>query len=262
MSLPLECIQNNYLVRDRLTVDAEEMTALKASIAARGHQTPVEVVALEAGRYGLISGWRRMRALTELLAETGEARFSAVLVLQRQSKDAAETYLAMVEENEIRVGLSYYERARIVSKAVEKGVYETQKKALNILFGTASRAKRSKIKTFIPIAETLDPVLRFPSALTERSGLVLGRALQEESGLADGSGGIVALRGGGLQAITVEADGFLTAETIRVGLAVRRAEASDIVSTVHEGRQLSMVSYGWEDRVALLETMPDGSAAS
>ena len=50
----------------------------------------------------------------------------------------------MVEENEIRVGLSYYERARIVAKAVAQGVFETEKQALQRLFHTASRPKRSK----------------------------------------------------------------------------------------------------------------------
>lgn len=184
VSLPLSQIQTDYLVRDRTVVDVEEMAALKASITARGQQTPIEVVDLGQGRFGLISGWRRMRALSELHAETGEGRFDSVLVLQRQPRDAAETYLAMVEENEIRVGLSYYERARIVAKAVGQGVYPDQKKALNGLFGSASRAKRSKIKTFVAIVDALDEVLRFPTHLGERAGLTLGRALQEDETLA------------------------------------------------------------------------------
>ena len=122
LSLPLADIQLDYLVRDRTLVDDAEMTALMDSLRARGQQTPVEVADLGGGRYGLISGWRRCQALARLAQETGEDRFGTVLALLRRPEDASDAYLAMVEENEIRVGLSYFERARIVAKAAENGV--------------------------------------------------------------------------------------------------------------------------------------------
>ena len=53
----------------------------------------------------------------------------------------------MVEENEIRADLSFFERARIVRRAVEGGVFGSEKQALQSLFSAASYAKRSKIKT-------------------------------------------------------------------------------------------------------------------
>lgn len=248
VSLPLAQIQTDYLVRDRTAVDAEEMAALKASIAARGQQTPIEVVDLGQGRFGLISGWRRMRALSELHAETGEGRFDSVLVLQRQPRDAAETYLAMVEENEIRVGLSYYERARIVAKAVEQGVYPDQKKALNGLFGSASRAKRSKIKTFIAIVEALDEVLRFPTGLGERAGLTLGRALHDDATLA------ARLRDKLTEVApsTAEAElAVLTQAPAKAG--ERTAQASDHVDLAH-GVRLQTHADG---RVTLTGLTPD-----
>lgn len=179
--LPLDQIIGDYLVRDRLAVDSDEMDALVASIRVRGQQSPIDVVSIgtnAAPRYGLISGWRRLQALQYLASETEDPQFRTILALQRTPTDAAETYLAMVEENEIRVGLSYYERARITAKAVEQKVYATEKLALNGLFGSVSRAKRSKIKTFMRIVETLDDVLLFPSAIAERIGLTLGRTLQ------------------------------------------------------------------------------------
>jgi ParB family chromosome partitioning protein len=52
------------------------------------------------------------------------------------------------------------------------------------LFGSVPRAKRSKIKTFMRIVDAFDDVLLFPSAISERSGLALARALQEDSNLA------------------------------------------------------------------------------
>lgn len=51
------------------------------------------------------------------------------------------------------------------------------KKALQTLFSTASRAKRSKIKSFIPVVEALGGYLKFPTELGERFGLQLSKAL-------------------------------------------------------------------------------------
>lgn len=182
--IPLAGITLDHLVRDRIVVEDDEMAALVASIRERGQQAPVELMELAGGGYGLISGWRRCRALALLHAETGEDRFAAVLALIRKPAGAAGAYRAMVEENEIRVGLSFYERARIVLKAAEQGVYEDERAALKALFGTASRPKRSKIGSFLPVVRALGEVLRFPGALPERRGLALSRALAEDPGTA------------------------------------------------------------------------------
>lgn len=176
-ALPLAAVEDDYLMRDRMVADPEEMAALKASLAARGQQTPIEVVALPSGRYGLISGWRRVRALRDLLAEGGP---DTVLALLRRPDTAADAYAAMVEENEIRVGLSYYERARVVVRAVEAGVFADEPAALKGLFATASRAKRSKIGSFTGLYRQLDRHLRFPAVLTERQGLALAKRLDQE----------------------------------------------------------------------------------
>ena len=181
--LPLAAIDEAYLVRDRVLLDGEDMQVLCDSLRTRGQQTAIEVVALGNERWGLISGARRVSALKRLHAETKDAKFGTVLALSRQPVDAAEAYLAMVEENEIRVGLSYYERARIVVRAVEKGVYGSDRQALAALFQAASRAKRSKIGSFLRIVRALDADLRFPAALTERSGLALAGALERDETL-------------------------------------------------------------------------------
>lgn len=183
-SVPLDAIQQDYLVRDRVVSQDAEMDALMQSIAARGQQQPIEVVPLGEGRFGLISGWRRLNALYRLreAAPEGEGeQFADVLAMLRHPDTAAEAYLSMVEENEIRVGLSYYERARIAAKAVEQGVHDSEKTALLALFGTASRAKRSKIRSFLPIYHHLDDVLRFAGAIPERLGLRLSKMLGEDA---------------------------------------------------------------------------------
>lgn len=184
LALPLDRIDAGYLVRDRVAADEEEMGALMESLRARGQQTPIEVTGLGGERYGLISGWRRMQALERLHRETGEARFATILALLRRPDQASDAYLAMVEENEIRVGLSFYERARIAAKAVEQGVYPTEKAALLDLFRAASRAKRSKIRSFLTIVHALDGALRHPAAIGERLGLALAKALEADPALA------------------------------------------------------------------------------
>ena len=179
--VPLDAIEETYLVRDRMAADDADMEALKESLKARGQQTPIEVVELEGGRYGLISGWRRLTALRALAQQTGEARFETVRAFLRQPQSASDAYVAMVEENEIRVGLSYYERARIVARAAEQGVYPDETAALRGLFASASRAKRSKIGSFIAIYHALDDHLRFASAIPERLGLSIAKVLKEEA---------------------------------------------------------------------------------
>ncbi len=176
IELPLAAIDAAYLVRDRLGVDEEEMAALVASLAARGQQVPIEVADLGGDRYGLISGWRRIEALRRMGRDT-------VLALLRTPREAEDAYLAMVEENEIRVGLSHYERARIAVKAVEQGVYPDLGAALRSLFHAASRSKRSKIGSFAILVSALDGHLRHPAAIGERLGLRLAQALDADTTL-------------------------------------------------------------------------------
>ncbi len=180
LNLPLEQVQAEFLVRDRVDAEPEAQAALVASIRERGQQTPIEVQALPDGSYGLISGWRRLLALRQLHAETGEARFATIQALLRRPEDQAQAYVAMVEENEVRADLSYFERARIVRRAVATGVFETEKQALQRLFSAASYAKRSKIKSFLPLVDGLGDVLRFPSRIPERTGLALARVLERD----------------------------------------------------------------------------------
>lgn len=197
--VPLEAVISDHMERDRYAATAgmrpgeagqghgepdEEMAALMESLSTRGQQVPIEVVALGDGRFGLISGWRRLTALRALHARSGEARFSTVLAVLRRPETAAEAYISMVEENEIRQGLSHYERARIAVQAVARGAFPDVRAALRGLYATASRAKRSKIGTFVSIVTALDDSLRFPTALPERLGLQLSKALEEDATLS------------------------------------------------------------------------------
>ena len=185
--LALDQIDEAYLVRDRITQDEEDMQALMTSIFSRGQQTPIEVVKLEDGAkpYGLISGWRRLNALRRLYADGAEPRFATVRARVIAPEGAEEAYVSMVEENEIRVNLSHYERARIALKAVEMGLYDDLRKAVLGLFGNASRTKRSKISSFATIVEAFDAELRFPGAISEKLGLALAQKMEMYPGFDD-----------------------------------------------------------------------------
>lgn len=177
--IALDHIAADHLVRDRVVLDEAETEALETSLRARGQQVPIEV--LDRGpeavpRYGLISGWRRLAALRRIGAGTA-------LAIVRAPATAAEAYVAMVEENEIRADISFYERARIVTRALEEGVYPDAKAALQGLFGNVSRAKRSKIKSFMVIVTELGAALRFPAAISEKAGLDLVARLEADRGL-------------------------------------------------------------------------------
>ena len=154
------------------------------SLRTRGQQTPIEVVTLPdakgPARYGLISGWRRLSALRRLHAIDQDDRFATVQARIITPADAQDSYVTMVEENEIRAGLSLYEKGRIALRAVHEGVFPTPREALRGLFGSVSRSRRSKIGTFLTLVEPLDRVLRFPAAIPEKLGLKLAKALQED----------------------------------------------------------------------------------
>jgi hypothetical protein len=178
IDLRLDQIRLDYLMRDRMVSDESEMDSLLASIRSGGQKTPIDVALIAPGQYGLISGWRRCEAIRHLhAAGEGDGRVKALL---RRPESMSDTYVSMIEENEIRVGLSYYERARIIAKVVEHNVFEGSKPALLTLFRSASRAKRSKIRSFLTLVEALDGTLKFPHAIGERLGLQLAKRLEAD----------------------------------------------------------------------------------
>ena len=171
ITIPIDQIDADHIRRDRVGFDAEEMAELKASLQAHGQRNPIEVVKTPRG-FGLISGWRRLRALQELEETTVKA-------FLREGQGASDIYRDMVEENEIRANLSPYERGRIASVAVGQGAFADLETAVAHLFASASKAKRSKIRSFAAVHEALGDLLRFPTELPERLGLKLAAALSQ-----------------------------------------------------------------------------------
>ena len=180
LDLPLTQIDAGYLVRDRMMAEEEELQILMDSLRRRGQQTPIEVVEIAPNAYGLISGWRRLTAFQRLFKESGDAKFAKIKALIRDPDTAEDAYVAMVEENEVRVGLSYYERARVTAKAIEQGIFPNERHALQVLFASASRARRSKIGSFLKLYHALDDDLSFAHVIPERLGMGLVKLVEEE----------------------------------------------------------------------------------
>lgn len=182
LDLALTEISADHMTRDRLDLNGEDIDELRVSIERHGVRLPVEVFALPDPdgdlRYGLLSGYRRLHVVRGLLAETGDPRFAAIPAVIREPADLADAMTAMVEENEIRSSLSHYERGRIAALATHQGAFDSIDQAVAALFFAASKAKRSKVRSFALIHEELGDMLTFPAALTERMGLRLANALR------------------------------------------------------------------------------------
>lgn len=176
----LEDILADAMVRDRTVIDPGEMSELKASIAAHGLRLPIEVFRRdgEDPAFGLISGYRRLWAVRELLGLTGNEKYKTIKALVRDPEVLGGSFAAMVEENEVRASLSHYERGRIAVVAAQQGAFASTEEAVSGLFSVASKAKRSKIRSFSLIFEELGDMLEYPERLKERDGLRLSTALR------------------------------------------------------------------------------------
>ncbi len=178
VEIPLAEIAVDTLSRDRMDVEDEALQELVRSIDAHGLRLPIEVFAQDDGSYALISGFRRLAAMRQLNASYGANRFSTIPAFVRAPKSSVEAIQAMIEENEIRAGISQYERGRVAAMAVHGGVFSGLDEAVSTLYSSASKAKRSKIRSFALIHEELGDMLHFPKALSERQCLRLAGALR------------------------------------------------------------------------------------
>jgi ParB family chromosome partitioning protein len=186
LELALDQIDADALVRDRVVIDTDELEELKASIARNGLRLPVEVFAqapagqgADTTRFGLLSGYRRLMAIRALREATRDPRYDKVKAVLREPEAMGGSFAAMVEENEIRAGLSHFERGRITVIASQQGAFANVEAAVDALFPVASKAKRSKIRSFALIFEELGDLLRFPDQIKEREGLRIAQALRD-----------------------------------------------------------------------------------
>ncbi|MDP0926201.1 ParB/RepB/Spo0J family partition protein [Paracoccus onubensis] len=183
VEIPLEEINEVAMIRDRMVMSEEQMQEMRYSIAAHGLRMPIEVFELDrpgdtGHRYGLLSGYRRLLAVKGLYELTEAEKYARIRAIIRPRADADAAFVSMVEENEVRAELSHFERGRIAVIAGQQGAFANTEDAVNKLFASGSKAKRSKVRSFALIFEELGDMLEFPEGLTEKRGLRLSTALR------------------------------------------------------------------------------------
>ena len=181
--IAVDQIEADAMIRDRNQLDEDEMLELRTSIAGQGLRLPIEVFELptpaaSGARYGLLSGYRRLKAVRGLLELTEQTKYTTIRSVVRPRTDADDAFVAMVEENEVRSDLSHFERGRIAVIAAQQGAFVNAEEAINRLYASGSKAKRSKVRSFAMIFEELGDLLEFPEQLTEKRGLRIAAVLR------------------------------------------------------------------------------------
>ncbi len=188
LDIPLGQIDLNSMIRDRSVLDASAMDELRDSVLKNGMRMPIEVYQLPNAadgapegdlRFGLLSGYRRLHVARQLHEQMGEGHFETIRAILRKPANDADRFAAMVEENEVRQQLSHFERGRIAALSAQQGIFANTEAAVAALFPVASKAKRSKIRSFAMIFEELGDVLSFPENLRETDGLRIAGALRD-----------------------------------------------------------------------------------
>ncbi len=189
--LPLIDIATDDLPRDRLELEAvaasDEMEELKASIRERGQKEPVEVYEGTDGRYQLKKGWRRFTALSQLFSETGEDEFASIIArIEAGQGDRISRYIDMVEENVVREDLTFAEMAQVaITAADDEAIDEVDAAELvNRLYGALHKTKRSYIRSFVFLLNTLGDALKWPKAIARNLGVDAARVIKSEKQVA------------------------------------------------------------------------------
>ncbi|MGC3940252.1 ParB/RepB/Spo0J family partition protein [Roseobacter sp. EG26] len=176
--VPLDEIQMTKLVRDRSADRDADLEELKASILAVGLSNPIHVEEVSGG-YELIQGFRRLSAYRELAKQTGDARFKSIpATLQAKGAQLDHLYRRMVDENLVRRDISFAEMAQLaMSYGVRSG--QSVAAAIEALYASAGRQKRSYIRHFAHLLKVLGDNLKFPEVIPRATGLSLVKLLEE-----------------------------------------------------------------------------------
>ncbi|MDB6183064.1 ParB/RepB/Spo0J family partition protein [Paracoccus fistulariae] len=186
--IPLAAIDTHKLIRDRAPVADFELAELVESIRDIGLSNPIRVEPAGEGRYELIQGFRRLSAYRQLLEETGDdeawGRIPAGIAARGDALE--QLYRRMVDENMVRKDISFAEMAQLaLHYAMDPQTSEHDpEKAVAILFKSAGYQKRSYIRNFIPLVQSLGEALLYPQEIPRALGLSLAQRLEEIPGTA------------------------------------------------------------------------------
>ncbi|MGR3375452.1 ParB/RepB/Spo0J family partition protein [Salipiger abyssi] len=185
--VPLDAIRTDKLTRDRSLAPDPEIGELKDSIREIGLSNPIRVEP-DGDGFELVQGFRRLTAFRELYAETGDDAFARIPAGLVASGEALEgLYRRMVDENLVRRGVSFAEMAQLaLNFARDPGTEAADvEEAVAMLYASAGRQKRSYIRHFATLLDTIGDRLRYPEAIPRKLGLDLVRQIGAEEGFAE-----------------------------------------------------------------------------
>lgn len=184
--IPLDLIDTDKLTRDREPGRDDEIDELKQSILETGLSNPIRVE--RAGeRYELIQGFRRLSSFRELAEEVGAPYDRIPAVLNATGEDRRMLYRRMVDENLVRRGVSFGELAQLaIAYRNEDPNVTNYHEAVELVFASASRQKRSHIRSFVELLGLTRGELRHVKAISRAMGNELLRKLN-----ADGAQGLL-----------------------------------------------------------------------
>ena len=180
--IPLDLIKTDKLTRDRAEGRDAEIDELKTSIRDIGLSNPILIEAV-GDTYELIQGYRRLTAFRELFEETGEDRFARIPAgINAKGEDILRLYRRMVDENLVRRGVTFGEMAQLALQYRNQDPnVQSYDQAVEVLYASSSRQKRSYIKRFVKLLVAADGALVHVPAVSRSLGLAVVKRLEEDA---------------------------------------------------------------------------------
>lgn len=180
--IPLDQIHTRKLTRDRRTVAPEALDELKASISEIGLSNPVQLERVSDG-FELVQGLRRLTAYRGLDRDHPEAGYDAIAAVVLEPGESLEIlYRRMVDENLVRSDISFAEMARLAQNYAADPATDAADldAAVDVLYATVAKQKRSYIRAFARLLSVLEKHLEFPEAIPRALGLSVRKRIEAE----------------------------------------------------------------------------------
>jgi ParB family chromosome partitioning protein len=160
-TITLTDIDADALPRDRVAQDPQADAELQMSILRHGLRQPIELWPRpdSPGRYGLISGHRRLSALRAL-------EFETVPAFVRNPESVADALAVMVTENESRTQISPWEKGKLLQTCLHDRLFDSPDAAIDALFPALSRQKRGRLRSIMLVVDSFDGLFTTPEALS------------------------------------------------------------------------------------------------
>ncbi|MFT6677084.1 MAG: ParB family chromosome partitioning protein [Sulfitobacter sp.] len=183
--VPLDQVRTDKLSRDRAEGRDPEIDELKQSIRDIGLSNPIRVE--QVGEvFELIQGYRRFTAYRELFEETGDPAFARIPAgINAKGEDMLRLYRRMVDENLVRRGVSFGEMAQLaIHYRVQDPNVQSYDQAVELLYASSGRQKRSYIKHFVRLLVGADGGITHVPAIPRALGLTVAKRLGDEGAAA------------------------------------------------------------------------------